>query len=168
MRYFLNQNYNYGAVAVDYLIVDKHENILKRMNAKINEIACGIMYRRECIYEIGLFNDGFKMREGHELNKRFRKKFRIAHLELPLYKYRHYDGNRTKNIKKLNEYDNKLKKNKLYFISEIGMNYNGNIDLCYELIKQSKLSGADFVKFQLGWRDKPNEINALDDKKLKS
>ena len=110
MRYFLNQNYNYGAVAVDYLIVDKHENILKRMNAKINEIACGIMYRRECIYEIGLFNDGFKMREGHELNKRFRKKFRIAHLELPLYKYRHYDGNRTKNIKKLNEYDNKLKK----------------------------------------------------------
>ena len=58
-------------------------------------------------------------------------------------------------------------KNKLYFISEIGMNYNGNIDLCYELIKQSKLSGADFVKFQLGWRDKPNEINALDDKKIK-
>ena len=56
-----------------------------------------------------------------------------------------------------------LKKNKLYFISEIGMNYNGNIDLCYELIKQSKLSGADFVKFQLGWRDKKNEINYIDD-----
>ena len=70
-------------MAVDYLIVDKHENILKRMNAKINEIACGIMYRRECIYEIGLFNDGFKMREGHELNKDL-EKFRIAHLELPI------------------------------------------------------------------------------------
>ena len=60
-----------------------------------------------------------------------------------------------------------LKKNRLYFISEIGMNYNGNIDLCYELIKQSKYSGADFVKFQLGWRDKSGEINQLDHEKIK-
>ncbi len=55
----------------------------------------------------------------------------------------------------------------MIFISEIGMNYNGNINLCYELIKQSKYSGADIVKFQIGWRDKEGEINRLTDDKIK-
>ena len=55
----------------------------------------------------------------------------------------------------------------MIFIAEIGMNYNGNFSLCYELIKQAKYSGADIVKFQLGWRDNPGEINQLDDSKIK-
>ena len=54
----------------------------------------------------------------------------------------------------------------MIFIAEIGMNYNGNFSLCYELIKQAKLSGADIAKIQLGWRDKPGEINQLDLKKV--
>ena len=57
----------------------------------------------------------------------------------------------------------------MIYIAEIGMNYNGNFSLCYELIKQAKLSGANIAKFQLGWRDGPNEINQLDlqkDKKI--
>lgn len=41
------------------------------------------------------------------------------------------------------------------------MNHNGNFDLCYELIKQAKNSGASAVKFQIGWRDKPGEINQI-------
>lgn len=60
-----------------------------------------------------------------------------------------------------------MKNNNLIFIAEIGMNYNGNIDLAFELIKQAKLSGADIAKFQLGWRDKPGEINNLDKEKIK-
>jgi sialic acid synthase SpsE len=56
---------------------------------------------------------------------------------------------------------------KITFISEIGMNHNGNLDLSYELIKQSKLAGANIVKFQLGWRDKSNEINQIDEKRIK-
>ena len=40
------------------------------------------------------------------------------------------------------------------------MNHNGNFDLCYELIKQSKLSGADIVKFQLdGEKKEKCQIN---------
>lgn len=54
----------------------------------------------------------------------------------------------------------------MIFISEIGMNYNGNFSLIYELIRQSKFSGADICKFQLGWRDKPGEINQLDLEKV--
>lgn len=53
------------------------------------------------------------------------------------------------------------------FIAECGLNHNGNHDLIFELIRQAKLSGADIVKFQLGWRDKKNEINSLDEKRIK-
>ncbi len=69
------------------------------------------MYRRECLYEIGLFNTKFKMREGHEMHKRFKLKFSIGHLELPLYKYRQHNTNRTKNKKNLSIYDKRIKKN---------------------------------------------------------
>ena len=54
----------------------------------------------------------------------------------------------------------------MIFIAEIGMNYNGNFSLCYEMIKQAKYSGASIAKFQLGWRDKPGEINQLDEIKI--
>ena len=49
----------------------------------------------------------------------------------------------------------------MLFIAEIGMNYNGNLDFAFELIKQAKYSGADIAKFQLGWRDGEGEINQL-------
>ena len=55
-------------------------------------------------------------------------------------------------------------KNNVTFIAEIGMNHNGNFDLCFELIKQAKLAGANIVKFQLGWRDKQGEINSINKK----
>ena len=42
------------------------------------------------------------------------------------------------------------------------MNYNANFNLVYEMIRQSKFAGATICKFQLGWRDKPGEINQLD------
>ena len=56
----------------------------------------------------------------------------------------------------------------MIFVAEIGMNHNGNFDLCYELIKQAKYSGADIAKFQLGWRCQKGEINCIDDKVIKN
>ncbi len=47
------------------------------------------------------------------------------------------------------------------FIAEVGMNYNKNFAVASELIKQASFAGADIVKFQLGWRDKPGEINVI-------
>ena len=52
------------------------------------------------------------------------------------------------------------------FVAEIGLNHNGNFELCQELIKQAKFSGADIVKFQLGWKSKIDEINHIDEIKL--
>tara|TARA_B100000519_G_C14260974_1_gene447948 strand:- start:2713 stop:3399 length:687 start_codon:yes stop_codon:yes gene_type:complete len=54
----------------------------------------------------------------------------------------------------------------MLFISEIGLNHNGNFDLAFELIKQAKNSGADIAKFQLGWRDGKDEINYINKDRL--
>ena len=37
---------------------------------------------------------------------------------------------------------------KTFIISEIGINHNGDLNLAKKLIKKSKISGADAVKFQ--------------------
>tara|TARA_B100001029_G_scaffold162611_1_gene152157 strand:+ start:51 stop:737 length:687 start_codon:yes stop_codon:yes gene_type:complete len=55
----------------------------------------------------------------------------------------------------------------MLFIAEIGLNHNGNLDLCAELIRQAKWAGADIAKFQLGWRDGPDEINHINEESLK-
>ena len=34
------------------------------------------------------------------------------------------------------------------FISEIGINHNGSVDLCKKMIMLSKVAGADYVKIQ--------------------
>ncbi len=57
---------------------------------------------------------------------------------------------------------------KITFIAEIGMNHNGNFGLFHELIKQASLSKADIAKFQLGWRDGPDEINNLNDENIEN
>ena len=109
-KLFLDMNREYQAVAVDYIKVNNFETVLSKENCLKNEIACGIMYRKECLINIGLYNEKFKMREGHEINQRFKKKFRIGRLELPLYKYRMHEKNRTKNLKRVNYFDKLLKK----------------------------------------------------------
>ena len=38
--------------------------------------------------------------------------------------------------------------NKIAIISEIGINHNGDVSIAKDMIKESKLCGADLVKFQ--------------------
>lgn len=61
----------------------------------------------------------------------------------------------------------KKKSDNITFIAEIGLNHNGNFGLFFELIKQAANAGADFAKFQLGWRSKENEINNLGPEEIK-
>ena len=56
----------------------------------------------------------------------------------------------------------------MLFIAEIGLNHNGNFQLCYEMIKLAKKSGADIAKFQLGWKSLPNEINFFNLDRIKT
>ena len=109
IKLFLDLNREYQAVAVDYYKVNDKEQILKKINCFKDQIACGILFRKECLIDIGLYDKKFKMREGHELRKRFEKKFSIARLNLPLYKYRSHSKNRTQKKRVLKKYDKMLK-----------------------------------------------------------
>jgi len=106
---FLEKNRQYQAVACDYVEVDEGENTIRRVNCFEEEIACGIFFRREYIYDIGLYDIEFKMREGHELRIRFTQKYKMARLEFPVYKYRKHSENRSKNQNEVAKFDEKLK-----------------------------------------------------------
>jgi len=45
-------------------------------------------------------------------------------------------------------FKNKILEQPVYFIAEIGINHNGDLNNVFELIKASKLAGCDAVKFQ--------------------
>lgn len=111
-KLFLDMNREYQAVAVDYLKVSDTEKIISKVNCFKEQIACGIMFRKESLIDIGLYDENFKMREGHELRQRFIKKFKLGRLEFPLYKYRQHQNNRTKKKKILKIYNKLLKKRK--------------------------------------------------------
>ena len=111
MKKFLDFNRKFSAVSVDYVEVDEFENLVKRKSPKNNLIACGVMFRREVLYSLGLYNEKFKMREGHELYKKFiTKNLEMGYLELPLYKYRMHNNNRTKNLIEVSKYSKLIKK----------------------------------------------------------
>ncbi len=106
---FLEMNRDLDAVSSDYVLVNDNENIIKRKFSKNNFIACGIVFRREVLFDLGLYNPDFKYREGHELMKRFNKnKFKMGYSNFPLYKYRKHDKNRSDDLI-IQEFDKKLK-----------------------------------------------------------
>lgn len=108
LRMFLDMNREYQAVAVDYVKVDEFEKVIEKVNCMEHQIACGVMFRKECLFDVGLYDESFKMREGHELRRRFDQKFQVARLEFPLYKYRHHCSNRTGNAHEVAHYDRRL------------------------------------------------------------
>lgn len=111
LKLYLDKNKEYQAVASDYYRVSSDEKIIDKNNCFKNEIACGIMFRKETLIGIGMYNETFSMREGHELKKRFTKKYKLGRVEFPIYKYRQHDDNRTRTKKKmLKIFDKKLKK----------------------------------------------------------
>ena len=105
---YLDLNKNIGAIACDYLLVDKDEKIIKIVSSKESPIACGIMFRKEKIIDVGMYNPKFKCHEEKELMIRFIKKYSLHHLNLPLYRYRRHSNNMTNDLEKISKYDKLL------------------------------------------------------------
>ena len=106
---FLENNSYMKAIACDYTITNDKEEILERKNCHNDPIACGIMFRKEKILEIGLYDENFYWHEDKDLRIRFEKKYKIHRLELPLYRYRKHSSNMTNNQNSVNLYNQKLK-----------------------------------------------------------
>ena len=107
---FLEQNKYMDAIACDYLMVDDEENVLEHRDCMEHPIGCGIMFTSNHLFEIGLYDEEFRLHEERELRHRFEKQFKIHRLELPLYRYRRHEKNITNNKQEMDNHHEKLKK----------------------------------------------------------
>ena len=107
---FIEYNKKKDAVAVDYYLVNEHEEILERVNCLERPIGCGIIFRTDQIVKLGMYDNKFLLHEDKDLMSRFLKKYEVSRLELPLYKYRQHDKNISKNKKFDLKYKKKLLK----------------------------------------------------------
>jgi len=96
LKTYLESNHDAFCVSCDYFLIDDHENVLERKHAELDNISCGIMYRRDLLVEMGGYNDSFRHREEEELRKRLGNFYKIHHLKIPLYRYRMHNDNKTK------------------------------------------------------------------------
>jgi glycosyltransferase involved in cell wall biosynthesis len=95
---FLDQNPDSDAVACDYWLVNDSEEWLERINCMEQPIACGILFRKQQLLDVGMYDEEFRCHEDQDLRIRFEKKYVINHLELPLYRYRRHENNLTNNL----------------------------------------------------------------------
>ncbi|MBL52210.1 MAG: glycosyl transferase [Candidatus Marinimicrobia bacterium] len=107
---FLEQNKYMDAVACDYLLINNKEEVIERKDCMEYPIGCGIMFKSNHLFEIGLYDEEFQLNEEKELRHRFEKKYQINRLELPLYRYRRHQNNITNDHEKLRDHDQKLQK----------------------------------------------------------
>ena len=110
LKLFLDQNLEMDAVACDYLLVDDIENVLGRASCTLDPIGCAIMFKKEHLIEIGMYDESFKRHEDKELRFRFEKKFSIFPIKLPLYRYRKHESNITNNHELMDKYMIRLNK----------------------------------------------------------
>lgn len=105
---FLDLNIEIGAVSCDYFEVCSDETIRIRKSGIDYPIACGIMFRKKYLIDLGLYNEEMLMCEEEELRKRFEKSFKIENIKLPLYRYTKHAENMTNDKKLHSEYKKKL------------------------------------------------------------
>ena len=104
----LQLNHDLDAIACDYFLVDDNQDILEQINCLDKPIGCGIMFRVDQLIDIGLYDENFLLREDEDLRIRFLKKYNIARVMLPLYRYRMHLDNITKNESQMEKYKHKL------------------------------------------------------------
>ena len=109
-KVFLTENNELDAVSVDYYLIDERGNHIKKVSAQDSPIACGVMFRKDFLYDIGLYDESFRAREEEDLRIRFLKKYKIYNIILPLYRYRMHGENLTKNNEEMDKYAEMLDK----------------------------------------------------------
>ena len=64
--------------------------------------------RRELLINYGMYNQAFRHREEEELRQRLGNLYKIGYLEIPLYRYRMHEKNKTKQKKQMSKFKVKL------------------------------------------------------------
>jgi cellulose synthase/poly-beta-1,6-N-acetylglucosamine synthase-like glycosyltransferase len=88
LNLYLVHNREMNAVACDYYTVNDQEEILERKSFPSDPIACGIMFRKDPLVQLGLYKESLRRHEEKELLGRFLRCYNMYYVRLPLYKYR--------------------------------------------------------------------------------
>ena len=105
---YLSLNPEYDGVACDYYKVDENERRIGRYNADTDPIGCGIMFKKDNLVAIGLYDENFMLLGDDDLRIRYLQRFNIHRIELPLYRYRQHDSNITADKKAVKQYRDML------------------------------------------------------------
>ncbi len=105
---FLSLNSDFDAAACDYYRVDEKQNHIARKNCDTEPIACGIMFKKDNLVAVGLYDEKFLMLEEVDLRIRYLQRFKIYRIELPLYRYRRHKSNITSDEKSMQYYQDML------------------------------------------------------------
>jgi glycosyltransferase involved in cell wall biosynthesis len=103
-KLFLEENPKLDAVSTDYYLVNERGERIEHVSAEEKPIACGIMFRKDFLYNIGLYDEKFRAREEEDLRIRWTESYNIYNLIVPLYRYRMHDSNLTKNTSAMEEH----------------------------------------------------------------
>jgi glycosyltransferase involved in cell wall biosynthesis len=108
LHFYLDENPLTDAVACDYWLVNDGDEWLERVDCSKIPIACGILFRRDQLVEIGMYDESFRCHEDSDLRIRFQKKYRIERLALALYRYRRHANNLTNNLENMEQHRQNL------------------------------------------------------------
>jgi glycosyltransferase involved in cell wall biosynthesis len=81
----------YDALACDYVFTDIKDNRSAPVSCDDSPIACGILFKRQLLIDIGMYDTEFRVHEERDLRIRFLEKYNIIRLPIPLYRYLQHD-----------------------------------------------------------------------------
>jgi len=101
----LRWNKDLGFVYCDNIIVnDKEERIQSKKTLEVLlDHGAGVMFRKNLMYEIGLYDESLRNREDYDFVLRFLKKYKGFHLQLPYYRYFKREGSLSSYSKERSE-----------------------------------------------------------------
>ncbi len=105
---YLDKDKSLFGVSCDYYYFNEKNSKKIRVSSREFPISCGIMYRRELFLNYGMYNQTFRHREEEELRQRLGNLYKIGYLEIPLYRYRMHEKNKTKQKKQMSKFKIKL------------------------------------------------------------
>lgn len=103
-KLFLEENNTLDAVSVDYYLVDERGKHIEHVSAAEKPIACGVMFRKDFLFNIGLYDEQFRAREEEDLRIRWTDKYNVYNIILPMYRYRMHENNLTKNTQAMDKH----------------------------------------------------------------
>jgi CMP-N-acetylneuraminic acid synthetase len=93
------------AVHPDFYTIDKLGEIIDygspEVSYETNPLDAGVVFDKESLHYIGSYDEVISRQVSYELHKRFKEKYYIHEVKLPLYKYRKHGGNYSKGTEEI-------------------------------------------------------------------